>query len=55
MNLTRPLSSDGAVKQRKVLLLTQIKNKPAIKNETLYLYDICNKEYKSQSGIKIYQ
>ena len=36
----------------KVLPLTQIENISAGMNETLHLCDICNKRYKSQSGLK---
>ena len=36
----------------KVLRLTQTENISAGINKTLYLYDICNKRYKSQSGLK---
>ena len=39
-------------KKNKVLPLTQTENISAGMNETLYLCDICNKRYKSQSGLK---
>ena len=39
-------------KTNKVLPLYQTKNISAGMNEALYLCDICNKKYKSQSGLK---
>ena len=39
-------------KKNKVLPLTQTENISAGMNETLYLCDIRNKRYKSQSGLK---
>ena len=45
----RPRECD---KTNKVLPLTQTKNILAGMNETLFLCDISNKRYKSQSGLK---